>query len=174
MANTDWPHGGIPISTTHGGPFLTASYSKVVGYGTALRIFDFVARVADGSLEIPATPGTTAITGVNLVPGAASTATSDHLVIVDPFAIFDVQDNADTDGFDDADMGLNCNLEYNAGSATTLVSGHELDESTVQTTSTLDVHMLKRRAMDNNAAGAHTRVEILINRHRLHSLTAGV
>lgn len=173
MANADNPHGLQPINTTHGGAFFTEEFSKVVGYGTALFLFDAVARVADGSIEKPATPGTTAISGVNMTYAAASTA-STHLVITDPSVIFDCQDNNDTDGIAAADLGLNANLEYNAGSATTKISGHEIDESTADTTNTLDVHLLRLRALPNNAHGANARIEILINRHRLHSLIAGV
>jgi hypothetical protein len=101
----------------HGGGFLMQPFSKVVGYGTALYPGDAVARVADGSIEIPATPGTTLISGVNNTWGAASLA-SVHSVFTDPNAIFEAQDNNDTDGFDAADEGSNVNLEYNAGSST--------------------------------------------------------
>lgn len=173
MANNDWPHGLMPISDFHGGPWFTQEWSKVVGYGTAIRIFDAVTRVADGSIEIPGTPGTTLISGVSGTNGAASTATT-HLIYTDPNMIWDAQDNNDTDGFAAADLGLNVNLEYNAGSATTFISGHELDESSIDTTATLDVKLLKLRDVKGNAHGAFSRIEVLINKHRMHGSAAGV
>src|ERR1041385_7613372 len=101
MANTDNPHGLMCVGTP--GRFgLIQLMSKVVGYGTAFYPGDVVSRVADGSLEIITTPGTTLITGVNLRHGAASTATN-HEILVDPAALFEGHDNNDTDGIAAAD-----------------------------------------------------------------------
>ena len=174
MANTDNPHGLRPIRHFMGAPFAIAERSKDADEGTALFIFDAVNREDDGAIEAAsATPGTTLYSGVNLNYGAASTATT-HLVIEDPYVVFEAQDNNDTDGFAAADMGLNCNLELNAGSATTLLSGHELDESTINTTNSLDVHLLQKLADPNNAYGANCRIEILFNKHRMALGVAGV
>jgi len=144
-----------------------------VGYGTTIFINDAVNRVADGSIEVSATPGTTAYSGVSLTHGLLSTAT-DHLVIISPDAVYEAQDNADTDGFAEADMGLLVNLELNAGSTTTLISGHELDESTVNTTNTLDMLMLQLYDVPDNAGTANSRVEVVFNKHRMVAGTTGV
>lgn len=173
MANTDFPHGLWPINTEHGGPFRTLELSKVVGYGTAIFIFDAVNRVADGSIEASATPGTTNYSGISLTHGAASTATT-HTVITDPLVIFDIQDNNDTDGVAAADLGLNANIELNAGNANTKISGHELDESTLNTTNTLDIHVIKLRVLPENAHGSFARVECKFNKHRMSPATVGV
>ncbi|MBM3744173.1 MAG: hypothetical protein FJW34_00075 [Acidobacteria bacterium] len=170
MANVDNPHGLLPLYSLGGGPWVHEEFSKAVGYGTALYPGDAVARVADNTIETPATPGTTRITGVNLNWGAASKATT-HLVVVSPDVVFDCQ----ADGsLDEADMGLNANLIYNAGDATALKSGHEVNSATEDVTSTLDVHLLKKLAVPGNDYGAYARLEILINKHRMASDAVGV
>jgi hypothetical protein len=176
MANIDNPHGFAPIGHLFGVDPEVAEFNKVVGYGTAIFINDSVHRVADGSIEATATnftPGTTNVSGVALNYGALSTATT-HLVIVDPFEVYEAQDNNDTDGFTAADLGLNVNLEANAGSTTTKQSGHELDESTAAVTATLDLHLMKLLAIANNAHGAWGRYEVTFNKHRYHSGSAGI
>ena len=176
MANTDNPHGFFPCGHMFGVQEEVEPLSKVVGYGTAIFKYDVVHRVGDGSIEAAGTnftPGTTAMSGVALNHGAASTATS-HFVVVDPFCVFEAQDNNDTDGIAAADLGLNINLEANAGDANSKVSGHELDESTANTTSTLDLHLRRLFPISGNAHGSFARIEVISNRHRQHSLIAGV
>ena len=176
MANVDNPHGLRPLMRTLGGGPPTAQLmQKDSSEGAGIFIWDAVNREADGNIEAnSATPGTTLYSGVNLGPfGAASTATS-HLIQISPDAVFEAQDNADTDGFAAADMGLNVNIELNAGSATTNISGHELDESTATTTNTLDLHMLALLNVPDNAEGSHSRVEVIFNKHRMNPAVAGV
>ena len=175
MANVDNPHGLRPLMRTIEGGFPEIrTFDKDASEAAAIFIWDAVNQEADGNIEAnSATPGTTRFTGVSLNHGAASTLTS-HSVIVSPGAIFEAQDNSDTDGFTAADMGLNVNLELNAGSATTFISGHELDESTVNTTATLDIKMLQLLNVPDNAAGAWSRVEVRFNKHRMSPEVAGV
>lgn len=175
MANVDNPHGLSPLGRTLAGGLPTIeSFVKAVGFGTALFIGDAVARAADGSIDKTITPGTTLYSGVNLNWGAASTAT-DHLVVTSPDALFEAQDNNSTDGFAAADMGLNANLELNAGSATTLLSGHEINESTINTTNSLDVHLLRLLGNPGNAYGTGWgRFEIVFNKHRMGLTQVGV
>jgi hypothetical protein len=174
MPNVDNPHGLSPLGRTLSGGLPTIeSFTKAASFGTALFIGDAVARAADGTINTTITPGTTLYSGVNLQHGAASTLT-DHLVMTSPDALFEAQDNNDTDGFAAADMGLNVNLELNAGSAATQLSGHELDESTIQTTNTLDVKLLRLLGSPDNAYGAYGRYEIVFNKHRMFGNVAGV
>lgn len=172
MANVDNPHGLRPIMRTiSGGPVHVAQFSKLSSYGTALFINDVVARVASGDIQV----STTALnhSGVNLNYGAASTAT-DHLVIISVGAMFEAQDNNDSVGLVYADMGLNCEIEFNAGSATTGISGHELDESTAAVGNTLDVHLLQKLDTPDNAYGSFCRVEVIFNTHRMGHGNAGI
>lgn len=174
MANRDNPHGLAPLMRTlSGGCPHVAEYKKDADGSTAIFMNDVVARDDDSFINPGGTPGTTTYQGVALNHGAGSTITY-HLVMDSPDALFDAQDDADTDGFAEADMGLNCNLVFGAGSTTTLISAHELDEATVNTTNTLDVHLLRKLDAPDNAYGSHVRVEILFNKHRLLPGIAGV
>lgn len=173
MANSDAPHGLRPISTLSGGAFYIEEFAKAVGFGTAAFIGDTVARQADGSIQSGGTPGTTRITGVNLNFGAASTATT-HAVVTGIDTVFEAQDNNDTDGIAAADLGLNANIENNAGSTSTQLSGYEIDESTANTTNTLDVHLLRLYNSPDNAHSGWARIEILINKHRFAQDSVGV
>lgn len=172
MANVDNPHGLRSLMRTLSGGCPTIDqFAKAVGYGTAIFIGDAVNRVADGSIEASATPGTTLYTGVALNHGAASKATT-HLVITSPDAIYEAQDEGT--GVAAADEGLNANLVLNAGSATTKISGHEINGATKATTATLDVKLLKLLDVPDNAAGSNARVEVMFNKHRMAMAVAGV
>jgi len=174
MANRDNPHGLAPLMRTlSGGCPSVREYTKDASEATALFINDVVSREDDGNLADGGTPGTTTYQGVNLVYGAPATLTK-HLVMDSPDALFEAQDNDDTDGFAEADMGLNCNLIFGAGSAVTLISGHELDESEIATTNSYDVHLLRKLDVPDNAYGEHVRVEVVFNKHRLNPGMAGV
>jgi hypothetical protein len=151
-----------------------SEYIKVVGYGTALFIGDVVTQVTAGGLEILTTPGTTVPTGVNANYGAASTATT-HYVYSDPFTIFEGQDDGDTDGFALADMGSNANVVTGTGNSVTKISGHEIDEGTINTTNSLDLHI--RRLFPypgNNYGESNGDFEVCFNSHRAHGLTVGL
>lgn len=175
MPNVDNPHGLRPIMRTLGGgcPFVQ-EFTKDAAEGAAIFQWDAVNREADGNIEAnSATPGTTRFSGVALNHGAASTLTQ-HLVVVSPDALFEAQDNNDTDGIAEADLGLNANIELNAGSAATKISGHEIDESTAAATATLDVKLLQKLNVPDNAFGSFCRVELVFANHRMAPATAGV
>lgn len=171
MANLNNPHGlrslGITLS---GGCLSIENFSKVVGYGTAIFRNDAVNRVADGSIEASATPGTTLYSGVALNYGAASTAT-EHSVIVNPDALFEAQADGSLVA---ADMGLNANLVLTAGNATTKISKHQINSATEDVTNTLDVHLLKLLDAPDNEAGNYARIEIVFNKHRMNPSAVGV
>ena len=175
MPNQDNPHGLRPIGRTMSGGFpRIQNFQKDASEGAAIFIFDAVNREADGNIEANgATPGTTLYSGVSLTYGAASTLT-DHLVVVSPDALFEAQDNNDTDGLAAADEGLNINIELNAGSASTLISGHELDESTLNTSNGLDLHVIQKLDVPDNEYGAYCRMVVMFNKHRMFGGVAGV
>jgi hypothetical protein len=182
MANVNNPHGFRPLNRSlSGGPGAALMRChKLVGYGTALFIGDAVTRVASGLQPFPAisaaiTPGTTPVFGVNLVHGAASTATTNHLVIpAGNQQIFEVQDDNDTDGVAAADINKNANINLAAGSATTQISAHQLDESSIATTNTLDMHILGLLQAPDNAFGSNARVMIVFNNNQLGNQVAGI
>jgi hypothetical protein len=166
MANIDRPHGLRPLGVTlEGGCPVVLPFTKDASENTAIYIWDIVNMQDDGNIEAnSATPGTTRFLGVSLNHGAASTLTT-HLVVVSPNALFEAQDNNDTDGIAAADLGLNANVELNAGSTTTLISGHEIDESTAAATGTLDLKLLRLYDAPDNAHGSFARIEVVINKH---------
>jgi len=154
---------------------------KLVGYGTALFIHDCITRVASGlkytqAISAAITPGTTVIAGVNLIHGAASTATDHIIVPAAGYQVFEAQDNKDTDGIGVADVNKNFNVELNAGSAITKISGHEIDESTLNTTNTLDAKLVGIfRSPDNLIdASGWVRGECIFNRVQFSDQTTAV
>lgn len=173
MANVDNPHGLRPLMRNlDGGEPQIRQLAKAVGYGTAIFEFDAINRVADGSIEASATPGTTNYTGVALNYGALSTATN-HQCIVSPSAVYEAQDNGGA-GVLAVDLGNNANLVLTAGNTTTLLSKHQIATSTLTTTVTLDVHLLALLDVPDNIHGANARIEIVFNKHRLAPATVGV
>jgi len=172
MANVDNPHGLLPVYSLFGGAMVLEEFTRAAAYGTALYRGDVVGRINDHTITIPATPGTTRISGVNLVHCVASyAAATKHLVVVGPDQVFEGQ----ADGsLLEADMGLNANLLYGAGDAVALKSAHEIDSATEAETATLDVHLLGRLRVEENAYGANVRLEVLINKHRMASDAVGV
>lgn len=174
MSNVNNPHGFRPLGWCLGGgqPFIT-KLSKAVGFGTAIYPYDLVARASDGSINTTITPGTTLISGVALDYGALSTAT-DHLVIISADALYEAQDNG-SPGVAAADLGANANCIVSvAGTLTTKTSGHQIDASTIATTSTLDLHLMQLLAVPDNAHGNNARIEVVINKHRMNPGVAGV
>ena len=174
MANRDNPHGLAPLMRTlSGGCPSVQQYTKDADGATAIFQNDVVARDDDSFINPGGTPATTTYQGVALNYGAGSAITK-HLVMDSPDALFEAQDDGDVDGFAEADMGLNCNLVFGAGSATLLISGHQLDEATIDTTNTLDMHVLRKLDAVDNEYGSHVRVEVIFNKHRLLPGIAGV
>jgi hypothetical protein len=171
MANRDNPHGLRPLGVCQGGGVPQIEpFSKLVGYATAIFRNDAVNRAADSGIQTGGTPGTTLYSGVSLQYSAASTADT-VLVMTSADALYEAQ----ADGsLVEADLGLNANLLLTAGNATTKMSNHEIDSTTEATTPTLDVHLLRRHAVSDNAFGTNVRLEIIFNKHRMSPATAGV
>jgi hypothetical protein len=171
MANVDNPFGFRHLYKQGGGSPWVQHLNKLVGYGTALFVGDVVYQVNSGrDIQHVGTPGTTLPSGVNLMYGAASTATV-HTVIVDPLSVFIAQ----CDGsLVEADMGLNANVILGTGNAATLQSGDEIDNSTEAVTGTLDVHLLQKHPVPNNEYGANVILQVTFNIHRMHPLSVGV
>lgn len=166
MSNSDRPHGLESTQLAQPYPEFIEPFVKLVGYGTAIFKNDVVYEVdgAAGSGDAPAiqawgsaTPGTTIPLGVacNYAP---TLTRSTHEVITSPFTRYEAQDNSDTDGFVLADMGQRANIEANAGSTTTELSGHELDESTLHATSTRDVRLHRLLGLPDNDFGPWSRI----------------
>lgn len=170
MANVNNPFGLEPqMRTESGGNPQTEYWSKAANYAAALFKWDPVTRVA-GVLRGPAsgiTPGTTNYFGVTLNPGALSTLTY-HNVIVSPSAIFCAQGDGSTGAnVVAAKMGYNANLTFATagGGVTRDNSGAQIDESTINTTSSLDVQILNLLVDPTNAFGANAKLILKFNKH---------
>lgn len=169
MANPDNPHGLRCIGHMFGVQPEIEQMDKDAS-GGVLYQNDTIVQETDGNITIGAAGA--AISGVNTNYGATGVA-STHLVIVDPFAIFEAQDNNDTNGFDSADRGGNVDIEFTTAAVASnplKISLNELDESTFQTTNTLQCHLRKlysyQDASGANAYGANGRWEVSFNNHR--------
>ena len=194
MANVNAPSGLVPVRHMLGVPMAgtVRPYYVAATYATALFIGDPVIIVAGGSntaaVRVPgagdfaigtlpsiekATAGTSnRITGaiVGFSPLATdlekkhNAASTERVAYVcdDPFVVFEIQaDGAVTA----ANIGLNANLIYTqAGSATTGLSGVELDTSGLATTAGLQVKILRAvNREDNDTTLTRARVEVLNN-----------
>lgn len=170
MANVDNPHGLAPLNRTlSGGAPAIMPFTKDAS-ATVVYLNDVIQRDADGGVSAGIS---TPLVGVSLMPSATLTA-ADLLCMVDPHAVYEAQDNADSDGLALVDMGANINVEANAGSTTTLISGHELDESTAATTNTCHLHLIRLFPVQGNAYGSHARIEVNFSSAALGSAVAGI
>lgn len=177
MANVDNPHGLKPLMRSlFGGPVEAQAILKAAAYGYALYRWDPVTRLA-GVLNGPAsgiTPATTLYQGVTLNPGAASTLT-EHQVIVNPGALFDVQEDASgAANVVLAKMGYNANLTTTAGGTPTADNSNvELSGTSIAVTGTLDMRISKLLDEIDNAYGAWARLEVRFNKHlEINGVTA--
>ena len=170
MANVNAPFGFRPLMRTlAGGRVAAIPAHKLVGYLTALFINDVVTHAASGTknnacIDAAITPGTTPVLGVNLIYGAAATAT-DHLVIVaEGGAVFAVQgDGTGATFLVAASLSKNANMALTAGNADLKLSKHELSETSLATTNTLDLKVRKLLEVPGNVAGQYARVEVTFN-----------
>lgn len=171
MANVDNPHGFRSLGrNVYGGPTQALRAYKLAALGTAAFIGDACGKVTGGATEkipvmtIAPTPGTTPFLGVNMTYGAASTKTY-HQLIAASGEVFEAQEDAAggaTIGADD--VNTNCDIICGAGSATTLLSGHELDSDTADATATRDCEVLGLLDVPDNAWGDYCRVMVVFKR----------
>lgn len=169
MANVNNPHGLRPLMRTHaGGQPQVEPYTKAAAYGSAIYKWDPVTLLA-GVLNGPAsgiTPGTTRYLGVALNYSLASLLAT-MLVMDDPLALFEAQeDNSGASNAVAAKMGYNANLTTTAGATVTRDnSAVQVSGTSIATTSSLDVNILRLLNTPDNAYGAWARLELKFNKH---------
>lgn len=180
MANENRPHGFAPIGRIGGGPlWLRGDFNKLVGFGTGIFENDIVMQKAGdatfGKVVEPSltTPGTTNPSGVAVNYAAASLA-SIHFILIDPWLIMEAQDDNATDGFTAANEGLNALMGSGTGGALTHLSGEQISEAGIATTSASDFHIVGLYNDPKNAYGPNARIEVIFNHHRMFPTTAGV
>lgn len=172
MANNNNPHGFRPLMRSlTGGPGASAlSAHKIVGEGTALFIGDAVQLGGSGtkfSAAIKAAAASSSIYGINLIYGAASTAT-DHIFLPAQFQLFEVQ----IDTVTAAQLQQNAALVATAGDATLHLSKHSL--GSIATTNTLEWRLLQLYNSVDNAVGAYARVIVTTIQSQIQDQVAGV
>lgn len=180
MANVNAPFGMRPTLRTYSGaPGRLVEAHKLVGYGTALFTNDAVTAVAAGirpstAISAAITPGTTPTFGVNLTYGAASTLTDHTVVLGAGGAVFCIQGDGTGSYLLISVLNKNANLALTAGNTGTKVSKHQLSETSLQTTNTLDLRILKLWNSPDNVAGQYARVEVRFNRDMQADQIAGI
>jgi hypothetical protein len=150
------------------GDLVTLSGGYIVKYDSTLHTVAL--GVFNGCNYIDPTSGKP--TWKNYYPGSVNITTGviSAEVVDDPSQLFLIQ--ADEDVVQ-ADVGLNANIAYTAGSTTTGVSGTELDSSTIANTATLVLKVVGFYDAPNNIrAENHVDVVVKINAHMYGS--AGV
>jgi hypothetical protein len=174
MANLDNPHGFRPLGfNLAGGCFLAGSFQKVDTYATAIFVGDVLKQLETGYINAWASG--VAPSGVSLAYSAASTADT-VLAVIDPTAVFEGQgDSGGSATLDFADCGLNATIATDeAGDVATKQSGMEIDASSKNTGNTLELHLIDKLNVPDNAYGAFARFMVTFNVHRMLGGTAGV
>ena len=150
MANVNAPFGFRPtMRTISGASGRMVSAHKIATYATALYLNDAVTHAASGTQNTPCidsniTPGTTPVMGVNLIYGAASTATNHTIVLAGGGALFLTQgDGTGATFLIASQLSKNANMAILAGLPTLKVSKSSLSETSLANTNTLDLHVHK-------------------------------
>jgi hypothetical protein len=133
---------------------------------------DLLKKVAAGSVEVSAANDGTIIEGVAAeykVAGASGTTWVD--VYVDPYISYGVQADSGT-ALTVAAVGATANHVAGAGSATTKLSGHELDSDDVGSGAQLKI--LGKIERPDNTWAEHVDLEVQINEHNFKAAVAGV
>mgnify|MGYP000873074440 CR=1 FL=1 len=175
MANTNRPRGAYPTRNLDGSKsFATNEYTVDSSNGTAIFPGDFVQLEADGNVA-PATAGT----GVELLGVCAGVvgryddlskrylpaSTAGTISVWDsPYTMFSVQEDDGGTALTAAGRGANVAIVAGAGSTTTSLSAHELDQDSVVAT-TEQLRLVRLIPVEDNAYGDNADWEVLINEH---------
>lgn len=208
--NANVPRGLIPARHWDGSVWNGSAniYYIPSGYGTALYLGDPV-DVISGSNDANGLPAVQLATVgspylgsiVGIVSGGGGPGTGNYTVAVtrdlpiyhpasttqyilvsdDPTLLYQIQDDASAQArAPNLWAGRNANLVSGSGSTTTGYSGWQLAASTVNTTNTLDVNVLRPLDTPDNTVSnvANTNMNakwlVRINNHRYANLIAGV
>ena len=195
MANIDAAFGLRPIAkvgSAPGGTTGTTKYSIADNQGTAIFTGDPVKYKNDGTVEVATAgdascgvfmgcfytdPTTSKPTFRNHFPASLSPGDAIAFVADDPDQLYIAQQDSDGSNHVAADLNLNADLVFGAGSTSTGMSGVEIDSSTKNTTAALQVRLIDFYDTPSNDATANNSILVIkINNHQLgsHTGTAGV
>jgi len=174
MANIDAPIGFWVSRHKTGGEIRANSYTLTAS-ATVYR-GDLLKVVAGGTVEASAANDGVIVIGVAAeYKVAAATGITKVLVYDDPYIVFGVQmDDAGAITSSAVDVFATANHLAGSGSATTFLSGFELDESDIGTGGQLRILGLCDTRDPNNAWGHNADVEVQIAEHIFNAAVAGV
>jgi len=198
MANVDAPFGLLPKKHLNGNPwnggtmrcYVSASYATALFVGDPV-VLDPTNTNRATTVRCPTVIAATGTTGTyifgvitsfepnpdNLTLKHRPLSTARYCnVCVDPDVIYWIQDNADS-AMTKADIGGNCDLEMNAGSAITGLSGVELNSDTQAENAALPILILGVADVEDNgfdgSTDTHIIWEVMINMHQLRATGDG-
>jgi hypothetical protein len=181
MANANRPKGAVPVRSLDGSTAIPVNpYAVDASNSTAIFLGDFVAREADGNIAPAAAAGVIlgAAVGVaddydNLTRRYLPASTAGTVYVADdPDLIFEVQEDDGGTALTAAACGANTDIVAGAGSATTGISAHELNQDGV-TSATAQLRLIRLVPRENNAYGDNADWEVKINEHA-YTTAAGV
>lgn len=189
MANPNTPYGLRPYANQSGSPYNGAvrTYYVPVGNSTALYLGDpvmIVTNSSDGN-GVPTVAIATAAGGAQVLGAfmgisnnaGQSTITllqnqTPHLAVSqaayvyvsdDPYLLYAIQEDSVGGAMVSGASGRNADLIAGSGSTVTSQSGWQLDSSTLQTTSTLQLRIIQALQEADNAVGVNAKWLVKIN-----------
>ena len=195
MANIDAAFGLRPIAkvgSAPGGTTGTTKYSIGDNQGTAIFTGDPVKFKNDGTVEVATAgdpscgvfmgcfytdPTTSKPTFRNHFPASLSPGDGIAFVADDPDQLFIAQQDSAAGNIVAADLNLNADLVFGAGSTTTGMSGFVIDSNSKNIIAAFQVKLLYFYDAPSNDATANNSVLVIkINNHQLgsHTVTTGV
>ena len=172
MANTDGPHGFIPVRHISGGCASTFRVALAAGNGS-IGVGDLLVIDSTGTItgRSAASPAAGTVWGVAAEPKAAS-AGGTILTYPGNSTVFEGQtDNGTGTATAQTCVGNNINIVDTAPSNG--ISQQELDETSATTTNTLAFKIVGLYPVVGNAFGEFNRLEVMLNKHVLGGLGDG-
>lgn len=196
MANSDNAFGLKPVGYRSGAPYngaankyyipatdATAVYVgglvKLAGSADANGIPTVTGNVSAGNAVVGVVVGVDHVEGVttpNLEQKHRPASTAMYVYVADDHElVFEVQEDGDTTPIAAASVGLNASLTgFTSGSSVTGRSTIEIDSTTVATTATLDVQVLRLAQREDNAIGEFAKWHVKLNNHQFVDGATGV
>tara|TARA_E500000318_G_scaffold28177_1_gene28390 strand:- start:359 stop:946 length:588 start_codon:yes stop_codon:yes gene_type:complete len=193
MANIDQAFGLRPIAkigSAPGGTTGTTKYSIADNQSTAIFTGDPVKYKNDGTVEVATAsdailgvfmgcfytdPTTSKPTFRNYFPASLSPGDAIAFVADDPDQMYIAQQDSVGSNLVAADLNLNANLIFGAGSTTSGISGVEIDSSSGAVTATHQVRLIAfYDTPSNDATANNSDLVVKINNHSLNGGTGTV
>lgn len=186
MSNINNPRGLVPLTTPQG-EFVSAAYSIVDEYATAIFAGDPVIMVAAGGVQLATTGSGNYVlgsavsfedeTGVSKSYYPASSTAGWIVVVADNInQLFIMQENT-VSGVSDialADRGRNVDLVAGTGNTSTGLSKYEINPDTMSTEATGQMKIVRKDDTPGNELGDDCNWVLKINYHQAGDNTSGV